>query len=165
MTESIYSTHKPSSGSGDYLKLKDGDKIKLRFATAPAVVTYDGKKLRYQWVVFNRTANKAQTYEAGPQVFEQLAALYDEWGEPTEFDVTISRTGSGQFDTSYTVTPSPKSVDLTDTELEAVTTITFPSIKARLLEDFAQDGIYPETIETKKTNTPEYTTADIPEDM
>lgn len=145
---SIYETHRPAQGKGDYLKLKDGDRVKVRFASDPAVVTYDGERLRYQWVVFNRTLAKAQVYEAGASVFGQLAELYAEWGEPTEFDVTISRTGSGQFDTSYTVTPSPKSVPLTEEEQAAVETAlaNFPGKKSRWLSDVEADGKLPEAL-------------------
>lgn len=150
---SIYTNHKPNAGSGNYLKLKDGDRKKVRFASEPAVVTYDGEKLRYQWVVYNKSDGLAQTYEAGAMVFGQLAELYEDWGEPTEFDCTISRTGSGQFDTSYTVTPSPKSVDLTTAELSEVDAIEFPSSKARMLEDVEKDGKMPETIEVKNKAT------------
>ncbi len=145
---SIYETHKPAQGKGDYLKLKSGDKVKIRFASEPAVVTYDGRKIRYQWIVFNRNENKAQVYEAGAQVFGQLADLYPEWGEPTGFDVTISREGSTQFDTSYSVTPSPKSVDLTKEEQELVAKVaeTFPGSKSRWLSEVEADGVLPEAI-------------------
>ncbi len=146
---SIYTDHKPKGSGGDYLRLKDGDRKKIRFASEPAVVTYDGEKLRYQWVVYNKSDKLAQTYEAGAMVFGQLAELYEDWGEPTDFDCTISRTGSGQFDTSYTVTPSPKSEDLTKAEQEAVDAVKFPSSKARMLADVEADGVMPETIETK----------------
>jgi hypothetical protein len=153
---SIYETHKPVQGKGDYLKLRDGDRVKVRFASEPAVVTYDGEKIRYQWVVFNRSDKKAQIYEAGTQVFSQLADLYPEWGEPTDFDVTISRSGSGQFDTSYTVTPSPKSTALTEKEKELVATAleNFPGKKSRWLADVEADGQLPERLLTgTKTDT------------
>lgn len=164
-SESIYQTHKPSSGSGDYLKIKDGQKVKLRFASEPAVVTYDGIKIRYQWVVYNRNEKKAQIYEAGAQVFGQLAALYEDWGSPDTFDVTVSRTGSGQFDTSYTVTPSPKSVDLTDGELEAVAAVKFPGNKSKWLRELEEDGQMPETIQTNKQNTNQDEVAPMPDDQ
>jgi len=148
---SIYEQHKPAGAGGDYLRLKDGDKVKVRFASAPAACTYDGEKIRYQWVVFNRNINKAQIYEAGAQVFGQLASLYPEWGEPTEFDVTIGRTGSGQFDTSYTVTPSPKSLDLNAEQKAMVEEAlkTFPGKYAKWLADLEQDGVMPETVPIK----------------
>lgn len=145
---SIYETHKPAQGKGDYLKLKDGDRVKVRFASDPAVVTYDGERIRYQWIVFNRKDKKAQVYEAGAQVFGQLADLFPEWGEPTAFDVTISRTGSGQFDTSYTVTPSPKSDPLAKEEQALVDAAleNFPGKKSRWLADVEADGQLPEPL-------------------
>jgi hypothetical protein len=164
-TLSIYETHKPAQGKGDYLKLKDGDRVKVRFTSEPAVVTYDGKRLRYQWVVFNRKDKKAQVYEAGSQVFGQLADLYPEWGEPTDFDVTISRSGSGQFDTSYTVTPSPKSMDLTAEEKALVDKAleNFPGSKSRWLSDVEADGRLPEAL--KPTNESDEDTSLSDEDI
>lgn len=162
---SIYEKHKPSQGKGDYLKLKDGERVKVRFASEPAGVTYDGKKLRYQWVVYNRTDKKAQVYEAGPQVFNQLAELYPDWGEPTDFDVTISRTGSGQFDTSYTVTPSPKSEPLKEDEQDAVNKVLerFPGTKARYLSKIEEDGQLPEPLVSQEDDT--VTEEDLPEEF
>lgn len=147
---SIWNEHKPSSGSGDYLKLKNGDKKKVRFVSEPAIVTYDGKKLRYQVVLYNKTDKVAQIYEFGPQIFGQFGELTEEWGEPTDFDVTIGRTGSTQFDTNYSVTPSPKSTELTQDEVNLVNAVKFPGNKAKMLTDYMEDGILPETIETSK---------------
>jgi hypothetical protein len=164
---SIYETHKPSQGKGDYLKLKDGDRVKVRFVSEPAAVTYDGEKIRYQWLVYNHNEKKAQTYEAGPQVFGQLADLYPEWGEPTKFDVTISRTGSGQFDTSYTVTPSPKSAPLTKDQAESVDAAreNFPGSKAKWLSEIELDGVLPEPIiplDSRAEDSKEITDEDMP---
>jgi hypothetical protein len=147
---SVWNEHKPSSGSGDYLKLKNGDKKKVRFVSEPAIVTYDGKKLRYQVVLYNKTDKVAQIYEFGPQIFGQFGELTEEWGEPTDFDVTIGRTGSTQFDTNYSVTPSPKSTELTQDEINLVNAVKFPGNKAKMLADYMEDGILPETIETSK---------------
>lgn len=156
---SIWNDHKPNSGSGDYLKLKDGDRKKVRFCSEPAVVTYDGKKIRYQVVLYNRSDKLAQVYEFGPQVFGAIGELYEEWGEPTDFDMTISRTGSGQFDTNYSVSPSPKSVDLSDEEKEKCAGLKFPGQKSRMLTDYEQDGIMPEIIETNKNKN--YSASDL----
>lgn len=163
---SIYESHKPNQGSGKYLKLKDGDRVKVRFASEPAGVTYDGEKIRYQWVVYNHNDKKAQVYEAGPQVFGQLAELYPDWGDPTEFDVTISRTGSGQFDTSYTVTPAPKSAPL-DKAQEATVKAeleNFPGNKGMWLSDIESQGILPDRIETKNKQIDDtFSSEDVPD--
>lgn len=158
---SVWNDHKPTGSGSAYLKLKDGDRKKVRFWSDPAVVTYDGVKLRYQVVLWNKTDKVPQMYEFGAQVFGQIGDLYEEWGEPNEFDVTISRTGSGQFDTSYGVTPSPKSEPLTPEEDELCKAIKFPGNKSRMLAQYEQDHIMPETIETaKKDEGSGYATSD-----
>lgn len=146
----VWADHKPDSGSGDYLKLRDGDKKKVRFYSEPAIVTYDGVKIRYQVVLYNKTDKVAQIYEFGPQVFGQVSTLGEDWGLPDEFDMHISRQGSTQFDTSYTVSPLPKSEPLTKEELEKVAAVKFPGSKAKMLATYMEDGELPETIETKK---------------
>lgn len=144
---SIYSDHKPGADDGLYLKLKDGDKVKLRIASEPACSTYDGVKLRYAWIVWNRELNKPQVFSFGISIYSQVADLIDEWGEPTEFDVTVKRTGSGQMDTNYSVTPVKTSDDLTADQLKEVEKIDLPqAVKGRWLSDYVEDRIMPEVI-------------------
>lgn len=151
---SIYQTFKPKGGGDLYLKLKDGDSVKLRIASEPAIFTneFDGKITeRFAWVVFNRNEKKAQVYAAGKSVYGQLAELVDEWGEPTSFDVTIKRSGEG-LETKYNVVPSPKSIDLTKEELEQVKNVDLlKATGGRWLSDFAEDGEMP----GPKTKAPE----------
>lgn len=143
---SIYKDHKPEQGDGLYLKLKDGDKVKLRIASEPAGSLYkEGDRLRYSWVVFNRERNKAQAYSAGISVYSQVADLVEEWGEPTEFDIVVKRTGSGLQDTSYSVTPVKTSTDLTKEQLaECATVNLLDAVKGRWLKDIETDGELPE---------------------
>lgn len=142
---SIYNTHKPSAGGGDYLKLKDGDRVKLRIASEPAISVYKaGDRPRYAWVVWNRDLEKAQVYSTGVSVFTGVADLVEEWGEPTEFDVAIKRTGSGMNDTSYSVTPVKISADLTKEQLELVKAIDLlGAIKGKMLADYEKDHVLP----------------------
>lgn len=142
---SIYQKHQPSSGGGDFLKLRDGDKVKMRIATEPAISIYKlGDKPRYAWVVWNRDANKAQVYSAGVSVFKQIAALVEDWGEPTDFDIRVSRSGSTINDTEYIVTPVKESKKLTPEELDKVNSIDLPKvIKGKMLSDYEVDGILP----------------------
>lgn len=149
-SDSIWSKHKPVSGGGDYLRLKNGERKKVRFVSEPAVVTYDGFKARYQVVLYNKTDKIAQIYEFGPQVYGQIGELVEEWGDPTVFDMTIGRQGSTQFDTSYTVNPSPKSIDLTPEEAAKANEVKFPGSRAKWLKDYEEDGLLPEPIQTTK---------------
>jgi hypothetical protein len=67
---------------------------------------------RYAWVVWNHNEGKAQVFSQGKSVFNQLADLVPDWGEPTDYDITVKRTGE-QLETRYSVNPAPKSIDLT----------------------------------------------------
>lgn len=143
MSDSIYQTYKPQGGGdGLFLRLKDGDSVKLRVASQPAIYeqTFDDKLTRrFAWVVWNRNEKKAQVFSSGVSIFNQLADLVEEWGEPQEFDVTIKRTGE-MLETRYSVTPSPKSVDLTKEEKEECGAIDLPAVvKGWWLKDFDEN--------------------------
>ena len=145
MSDSIYQTHKPAGGSdGLFLKLKDGDSVKMRIGTPPAIyeqsfTNEDGTvtiSTRYAWAVYNRSEERAQVFSQGKSVFNQLADLVDEWGEPTEFDITVKRTGQ-QLETRYSVTPAPKSVSLTAEQIKEIATIDLlAAVKGHWLSDF-----------------------------
>lgn len=141
---SVYQDYKPSAG-GDYLKLKDGDKVKLRIVSEPAISVYkEGDKPRYSWVVWNRDDKKAQVYTGGISVYRQVADLTDEWGDPQDFDITIKRTGSGMQDTEYSVVPVKTSVALTDEEQALVDAVDLVKAnKGKWLSDYAEDGELP----------------------
>lgn len=148
----IYSKHRPGSSDELYLKLKDGDKVKLRIASEPACSTYDGVKLRYAWIVWNRDKDKPQVFSFGISIYNQVADLIDEWGSPDEFDISIKRTGSGLQDTEYSVVPVKTSTDLTAAQLAEVEKIDLPqAIKGKWLSEYEEDRVMPETIETGRS--------------
>tara|TARA_R110000868_G_scaffold264199_1_gene522801 strand:+ start:550 stop:1074 length:525 start_codon:yes stop_codon:yes gene_type:complete len=147
MSDSIYNTHKPAS-DGVILKLKDGDKVKMRIFSKPAIVVYEkGQRPRYAWVVINHDAEKAQVYGAGISVYSQIANLVEDWGEPTEFDIRISRSGSGQFDTEYNVTPVKNSTAPSkELEAEAEKIDLLAVSKGKWLEDYEKDQKLPDPV-------------------
>lgn len=154
---SIYSKHQPSGGNDLYVKLTDGDKLKGRVASEPAISVYsEGQKPRYSWIIFVREfngkpVNKPQILTKGISVYNGIADLVEEWGEPTEFDVVIKRTGAGLNDTEYSVTPVKTSTDLTKEQLEEVEKINLPqAIKGKWLSDFVDDGELPDPITAGK---------------
>lgn len=161
---SVYSDYKPT-GSSEYLKLKDGDKVKLRFCSEPTISVYrEGDKPRYSWVVWNREAKKAQVYTAGISIYRQIADLVEDWGEPEAFDVTIKRTGSGMQDTEYSVVPVKTSSGLTDEEIEEAEKIDLPKAsKGKWLSDYATDGMLPNPItDQPRDDVPLQTDEDAP---
>lgn len=144
---SIYKTYKPAgSGDGLFLRLKDGESVKLRVVSEPAVYTQefgegDEKKIttRYAWVVFNHNEKRSQVFSQGVSVFRQLAELVEDWGEPTDYDVTVRRTGE-MLETRYSVTPAPKSIELSAEEKAECEKIDLlGAVKGNWLKDF-EDG-------------------------
>lgn len=128
---SIYQDHKPAGGGDNlFLRLKDGDAVKLRVASEPAYYeqTFDGKTSgRYAWIVWNRNEEKAQIFSGGVSIFNQFADLVEEWGDPTEYDCTVKRTGE-MLETRYSVNPAPKSVELTKEQQAECDAINLPQV-------------------------------------
>lgn len=151
--ESIYNKHRPGNTNDLYLVLKDGDKAKGRIVSEPAISVYkDGDKPRYSWIMFvrefnGRPVNKPQILTKGISVYNAIADLVDEWGEPKDFDITIKRTGSGLNDTEYSVTPVKTSKDLTKEELIEVEKVDLiQAIKGKWLAEYAEDAKLPDPI-------------------
>ncbi len=147
--DSIYQTHKPAGGSdGLFLDLKDGDRAKIRVASEPAISSNQYKdpdtgevtlSTRYSWVVWNRDEKKAQVLSKGASVFKQFAALVDDWGDADNYDCTLKRDGQ-MLATRWTITPSPKSVDLTKEEQAECDKVDLLKVtKGQWLKDFAQE--------------------------
>lgn len=156
---SIYNDHKPENDGGLYIKLKDGDKVKGRIASEPAISVYsEGDRPRYSWILFvrefnGRTVNKPQILTKGISVYNAIADLVEEWGEPTEFDVAIKRTGSGLSDTEYSVTPIRTSTDLTKEQLAEIEKVDLcQAIKGRWLSEYVEDGFLPEPVVEKSND-------------
>lgn len=128
---SIYDTHKPAAGEGGglYLKIADGETVKLRIASEPAIFETEGERdgkttisTRYGWKVFNQETKQAQILQQSATFFKNLAALAqdEEWGDPTGYDIKVTRKGSSFNDTTYTITPSNNREILDSEASEAV---------------------------------------------
>lgn len=153
MSDSIYSQHKPTGGDDLYAKLLDGDKVKGRIASEPAISVYkDGDKPRYSWIVFVREKNgklinRPQILTKGVSVYNGIGDLVEEWGDPTSFDVVFKRTGSGLSDTEYSVTPVKTSNDLTKDQQAEVDKIDLPqATKGKWLSEYIKDGKLPNPV-------------------
>lgn len=120
---SIYDTHKPAAGDGGglYLKIADGETVKLRFASEPAIFESEAERddpenpgqkrtvltTRYGWLVFNQETKQPQILQQSATFFKNLAALAqdEEWGDPQGYDIKITRKGT-ELETKYTIVPS-----------------------------------------------------------
>jgi hypothetical protein len=84
---------------------------------------------KYSWVVWNYDDDKAQILSKGKSVFNQIAELSqdEDWGDPTTYDIKITRTGKG-METRYSVVPSPSKGTLTEAQVEACEAIDLPKV-------------------------------------
>lgn len=124
--------YKPENSGGIYLKLKDGDSVRMRIIGEPVVFDSvfskegepDKVSTRYAWPVYNHDEEKVQVFQGSATVFSAIAALAkdEDWGDPEKYDIKVSREGSGASDTRYSVSPSPKSKDLPE-EMEELDVI------------------------------------------
>lgn len=128
---------------GTFLKLQPG-KTRIRIATPMfeviqhemqdggkwSTVKCDGdgcehcakgrkKRLRFACMVFNRSENNSlKVWEMGASIFSQVKAFSEdpEYGDPVQYDVTVTKEGE-KLATTYTIVPSPKKEALTKDEL------------------------------------------------
>lgn len=88
---------------------------KTAFMNTPADIRQENGKptaVKFFWafVVYSHRAGKAQIMEITQSSIQQaISGLVKnaKWGDPKEYDITITRTGSG-LDTEYQVVPNPK---------------------------------------------------------
>lgn len=175
MAQSVYSQHQPSGGNDLFLKIADGDKVKGRIVSEPAISVYkEGDKPRYSWVMFvrelnNKPVNKPQILTKGVSVYNGIANLVEDWGEPDQFDITIKRTGAGLNDTEYSVTPVKESANITSEQQAEVDKIDLPqAIKGKWLADYVDDKELPDPITNISSLTEgaeRLTDADMPDDF
>lgn len=145
---SIYKQYKPENSNDLYLRLKDGDNVKMRIHSQPVITLYkEGDRPRYAWVIINHDSGKAQVFGAGVSIYSQIALLVEDWGEVTEFDIKVSRKGSGMQDTEYSVIPVKNSTAPTkEQEAEADKIDLINATKGKWLSEFVQDQILPDPV-------------------
>lgn len=129
----IYAQYEAPSGNGLFLKIDDGKSVKLRFASEPYIFQngftdkatgQTNYSTRYAWVVYNRDEKKAQIFQQGVTGYKNLANLANdtEWGDPINYDIRVTRSGTGT-DTKYHMTPAPVKSFLTVEEKAEVAKI------------------------------------------
>lgn len=128
---SIYDRHiPPSTGGGLYLKLEDGETAKLRIATEPAIYETENTNkqtgevtfsTRYAWVVWNVDKESAQIFQQSATFFKSIANLAkdEDYGDPVNYDIKVTRNGTGT-DTTYQVVPMPNKAPLSKAARDAV---------------------------------------------
>jgi len=114
-------------GSGDYLKLKNGDnRIRLMSVCLPHPGEYKGTK-NFKWLcyVLDRRDGKIKPYFMQNSVYKQIEALqtnedYAFVSVPMPYDVTVIAKNAGTIEAEYTLLPARKETALTADELDAM---------------------------------------------
>jgi hypothetical protein len=112
------------SNQGKYLTLKKaGDKARIRIVSRPLkfsqVQTFEGKSKEafyrafiviHKEIVDGKPMKTVKGFKAGPMIYGLIYnyVVSKDWGDPTHYDLEITRTEvKGSF---YTVTPIPKPI-------------------------------------------------------
>jgi hypothetical protein len=132
----------PNNSGSNYMKLREGDN-RIRILGSPLLGwvywedTPDGRRpvrcpmdnkptapdVRHFWAVpvLDYQSNGVSVLEISQKTIQEGIrdfAKDADWGNPRDYDITITRKGAG-LDTEYSLRPSPK-VALTDEQLEFV---------------------------------------------
>jgi len=110
-------------GSGVFLKLQDGDTVKVRLMSDPIYFESefkDNSSARFAWVVWNHDEELAQIWVTNGATYNSIKDLVldDEYGDPTAYDIKITRTGTMQ-QTRYSVRPGTKRYELKPDQVKA----------------------------------------------
>ena len=117
---SVYDKDLPQS-EGIYHKFEDNKTYTVRFASEPIVVvsTFKGtESTKYAWLAWNVEARAPQIIRLPKGGAQEIWKLAREKGDPTEYSLRITRTGSG-FDTKYKIEASPNKTPLSEIDSDA----------------------------------------------
>lgn len=124
--------YNPPSNSGTFLKLNDGETVKVRITSLPVIFQNEynqGEEVnistRFAFIIWNHDDNKAQIWQTNGATYgQQISPLLEdeEYGDWRKYDVKISRSGE-KAQTRYSVRPGVKQYDLEDEQLDAVGSI------------------------------------------
>ena len=126
---------KIKSGGGDILKPEEGKSYKIRVIGEPWVYTSEYKgnvSTRFALKIYNQTDGAAQIIMLSKTAFGDIYDLKEDesWGEPSEYDISMKRTGQ-EKETKYSFVPQPKK-PLEDDKIAEVESIVLDEVLSRL---------------------------------
>ena len=108
--------------AADEKGLKNGSPERKKFLKANGYDKQPYGKLKNKYIihVIDRADGQLKLLDAGAGIFEELKkyAVNPEYGDLREYDVTITRKGTGWMDTEYSVTPARSNTPRTDDEIK-----------------------------------------------
>lgn len=133
---SVYNDYKIPTQGGSLLKIDDGQTVRLRIASEPAIYQneYQGSlATRYAWIVWNVDEEAAQVFQQSATFYKMIATLAqdEDWGDPQTYGIKVKREGTG-METTYQVMPSAAKNDLTDEQKAEINKIDLLVVLERL---------------------------------
>lgn len=115
--------YQPKNSDGLFLKLKDGDEVKLRVLTLDPVITvnkYDETKHQFNFVIWNWNLGRAQIWSASPGILNRLTKLHrdDDFPALNKMDIKVVATGE-MLERRYEINPLPNAQTLTAENVNA----------------------------------------------
>ncbi|RAT01395.1 phosphoesterase [Bacillus cereus] len=108
--------------AADEKGLKNGSPERKKFLKANGYDKQPYGKLKNKYIihVIDRADGQLKLLDAGAGIFEELKkyAVNPEYGDLREYDVTITRKGTGWMDTEYSVTPARSNTPRTPEEIK-----------------------------------------------
>lgn len=108
--------------AADEKGLKNGSPERKKFLKANGYDKQPYGKLKNKYIihVIDRADGRLKLLDAGAGIFEELKkyAMNEEYGDLREYDVTITRKGTGWMDTEYSVMPARNSTPRTPEEIK-----------------------------------------------
>lgn len=129
--------------AADEKGLKNGSPERKKFLKANGYDKQPYGKLKNKYIihVIDRADGQLKLLDAGAGIFEELKkyAVNPEYGDLREYDVTITRKGTGWMDTEYSVTPARSNTPRTADEIKL-----YEEKKVDLHELKGGEGLTPE---------------------
>lgn len=132
----VYADYKIPTQGGSLLKIADGQTVRLRIMSEPAVYQSEYKgnlATRYAWTVWNTDEQAAQILQQSATFYRKIANLAqdEDWGDPTTYGIKVTREGS-DTDTVYHVTPATAKNSLTEEQQAEIGSIDLLAVLERL---------------------------------
>lgn len=118
----------PKGEGGAFLKLADGEEVKIRIASLPVIFENEfrmGEEInlstRFGFIVWNHDLGRAQIWVTNAATYgQQISPLLedDEYGDWREYDVKLKRTGE-KAQTRYHLRPGVKRYELEEEQKTA----------------------------------------------
>jgi len=118
----------PGGGGGLFVKLTEGNPVKLRILTTDPIVTKDKfGNTKFAFIVWNYTENKAMILNKGASIANEIKRLHldEDYGADIQ-KMGIKITTKGQLkETRYSVDPLPNAEELTKEQVDEARNIRF----------------------------------------